>query len=140
MNTQQQTLNQATTQLHKALAHFEYSLNKIKQLSHKTAILNDDNLQIWEGFSARFARVSDLFLARYIRTRLLLEDPGFRGSFRDHLLQAEKLGIIDNHVTWLKVRELRNVTAHEYSEDNLNEFFLQLKELAPTILTIKEII
>ena len=136
----QQQLDTLTAQLKKALSHLEYSFEKVQTLQPPGYESNDELLETWESFAARFARVADIFLARYIRTRVLIGDPGFRGTLRDFLNQAEKMELIRNSLDWLEIRELRNVLAHEYTESNIKELYLKLKELCPKLLTIKELL
>lgn len=125
-------------QIAKALVHLKYSYNKIQKLSHKIEDMDEETLESWEGFSARFARVSELFLSPYLRTFVLKEDPGFEGTFRDFLNKAEKHGLIENVDVWFKVREIRNKAAQEYNEKSLETFFKILKDLTPTLLSIEE--
>jgi hypothetical protein len=133
-------LNEQRRQLQKALGHLAYSYAKIQKFSLDTEELDDETLETWESFAARFARVSDIFLARYLRTYILNSDPGFRGSFRDFVNQAEKLGLIDDTTIWFEIRELRNISAHEYNEDNLTQFYQQLKVHCPRLLKLTDLL
>jgi hypothetical protein len=126
--------------LHKALDHLEYSYNKVKHLSSDVANLDDEVLETWESFSARFSRVSDMFLARYLRSIVLINDPGFSGSLRDFVNQGEKLGVIDDTEAWMAIRELRNISAHDYSEKDLAEFFKRLLHECPRLLLIRKLL
>lgn len=127
-------------QLKKAIAHLEYSYNKIVKLPTNPDVMDDEILETWESFCARFSRVADIFLVKFVKVFVKVDDPGFSGTFRDFLNQAEKLDLIDDVRTWMKIRELRNVAAHEYSEQDLENFFLQVKEQAPKLLKIKQLL
>jgi hypothetical protein len=122
--------------LKKALQHLQYSYNKIIKLPENVEELDEESLETWESFAARFACVAEIFLAQYLRSAILLDDPGFTGTFRDFINQAEKLGLIVDANAWLAIRELRNVTAHEYSEEDLTLFFKRLKQECPRLLKI----
>lgn len=122
--------------LKKALVHLKYTYEKIRLLSEDCKLMNEEELETWESFAARFARVSDIFIARYLRTRILEEDPGFSGTLRDFLLKAEKMGLIDDTNKWLAIRELRNLAAHEYVEEGLTRFFRVLKTHVPSLFCI----
>jgi hypothetical protein len=122
--------------LKKALVHLKYTYEKIRLLSEDCKLMNEEELETWESFAARFARVSDIFIARYLRTRILEEDPGFSGTLRDFLLKAEKMGLIDDTNKWLAIRELRNLAAHEYVEEGLTRFFRALKTHVPSLFCI----
>jgi hypothetical protein len=123
--------------LQKALQHLEYSFKKISVLPTNAAQMDEEALETWESFSARFSRVADIFLTKYIRTRVLQNDPGFEGSLRDFVNQGEKLGWVDDAEAWMGIRELRNISAHDYTEEQLSEFFQRLKTEAPRLLKLK---
>lgn len=136
MNNQKH-LENITTQLQKALEYLEYSFKKVSSLPDKPAELDQESLETWESFTARFARVADIFMAKYLRARILEEDPAFRGTMRDFVNTGAKIGIIDDVEKWMVIRSLRNISAHEYSEGELREFFLQLKKYTPSLLELK---
>ena len=126
-------------QLQKALAHLEYSATKVRTLSSDPALLDEESLEAWEGFVARFSRTTDIFLMKFIRAKIRAADPGFRGTFRDMLDEAEKFGYIDSADTWFKMRELRNEAVHEYPE-LLESLFTRFRANVDTILAIKRLI
>jgi hypothetical protein len=126
--------------LKKALAHLAFSYKKVAILSPNVEKLDEEMLETWESFAARFARVCDIFLSRYMRTLVLLEDPGFSGTLRDFLNMAEKMGIIQSVKDWLEIRELRNITAHEYSDKDLGAFFETLRNSCPQLLAIANLL
>jgi len=99
--------------------------------------LDDEALETWESFLARFNRVSDIFLARYLRTMILLNDPGFSGSLRDFVNQGEKFSLIDDANAWMAIRELRNIATHDYLESDLSALFKQLLLECPRLLAIQ---
>lgn len=136
MRKLQDLQNHQKRKLAKALNHLQYSYSKIQQLPTDADLLDEESLETWESFAVRFARVADIFITRYLRTYVLLNDPGFSGSLRDFINQAEKIKLIDNADHWLAIRELRNITAHEYSEDDLTEFFKRLKNECPKLLSL----
>jgi hypothetical protein len=75
-----------------------------------------------------------------LRLKALQLDPGFRGSFIDLLNLAEKNQLIASAKTWYRIRELRNVAAHEYEEDDLAKLYQELINLAPTILAVHSVL
>jgi len=133
----EQLLKQQQEKLQKALAHLEFSYKKVKAMSSDLKNLDDESLEIWESFAIRFARVVDMYLTRYLRTRALIEDPGFNGSLRDFVNFSEKMGWLDDANRWMTLRELRNVIAHDYSEKDLGQFYSQLRDNCPLLLEIK---
>lgn len=137
MTTKEVYFNEQKNKLLKALQHLNYSYNKIQKIPTDPNQLDDEMLEVWESFSARFCRVADIFLTKYVRAYVYLQDPGFNGTLRDFLNQAEKLGLIENVESWMAIRELRNISAHEYTDKDLAEFFLRLKKETPRLLSIK---
>jgi len=127
-------------QLEKSLAHLNYSYNKVSSLKTDLQQLDDEQLEAWEGFMARFARTCDIFLSKYLRAIVSREDPGFRGTMRDCLNQSEKIGLIADANVWLEIRELRNVQAHEYTEEKLGSLFKAAFSQCHHLLNLKSIL
>lgn len=133
-------LAEQKNKLLKALAHLEYSYKKIQSLPEVLDQLDEESLETWESFCARFSRVADIFLTRYLRTYILIQDPGFAGSLRDFVNQAEKLGLVANADEWMSIRELRNISASDYEDVQLTDFFKNLKSKCLLLLSIKSFI
>ncbi len=64
----------------------------------------------------------DLFLTKYIKSRVKIDDPAFDGTLRDYLNQAEKMNLISDVDRWLAMRELRNIQAHDYTNEAFESF------------------
>ena len=122
--------------LAQALSYLSYSYEKVQRLPRHFAELDQETLETWESFSARFARIADLFLNKYLRLYLTHQDPGYQGTLRDRVNLAEKYQLIDSAATWMEIREVRNVTAHEYSEQAFDEYAARLLELTPHLLKL----
>ena len=122
--------------LQKAIAHLQYTYEKIQKLPDDCSQMDEEQLETWESFAVRFGRASDIFLTRYLRTRVLAEDPGFSRTLRDFLLKAEKMNLIDSTNKWLAIRELRNLSSHEYLEEGLTKFYRSLRDCAPNLFAI----
>lgn len=114
-------------QLSKALRHLEYSFKKVTQMPVRLEDNDEEALETWESFCARFSRVVDIFLTKWIKLKVKSSDPAFDGSLRDYLNQAEKMKLISGVDRWLATRELRNIQAHDYTDDELEKFLLTLK-------------
>jgi hypothetical protein len=84
--------------------------------------------------------VVDLFLTKYLRAVVLQDDPGFEGSLRDFVNQAEKIRLIGSAQRWMAIRELRNITAYEYAEEELSGYFERTRKLAGELLRIEKIL
>lgn len=125
------------TKVLKAVVHLEYSHKKVAQLPFHFAQLNEETLETWESFSARFSRVADLFLSKYLRLYVESKEPGFRGSWIDYLNQAEKLGLISEPELWTEIKKLRNVTAHEYNEEAFDDYITHIFKLSQHLINLK---
>jgi uncharacterized protein with HEPN domain len=92
-----------------------------------------DELAHFEALSARFARTSDLYTQKLLKSLFMVlgEDVV---SFLDKARLAEKLGVIDEAEDLVAIRDLRNTIAHEYTVANLNEVFRRTLELSDTLL------
>ncbi len=133
-------LSEHKRKLLKSIAHLEFSYQKVQNLSCDTTKLKEENLETWESFSSRFSRTADIFLSKYLRTVLKIQDPAYNGTLIDSLNIAEKQGLIQNAQLWYKIRELRNIEAHEYTEESLSKFFETARQLAPIIIALKSIL
>lgn len=125
--------------LTKALGHLEYSFNKASGILKKSK-LSEDDLEDLEGFGARFARASDIGVQKFLRFKVLEKDPGFRGGVIDVLNLSEKFGWIDSAMEWIRIRELRNVTAHEYSETEVRVLYSEILRLSSTVLRLRTLL
>ncbi|MEK6628218.1 MAG: hypothetical protein AABY53_06295 [Bdellovibrionota bacterium] len=123
-------------QVKKALVHLDYSYKKSLDLPMLEKEMDEETLEAWEGFSSRFLRVVDIYTTKYLKTCVLLSDPAFDGSYRDLLDQTEKLKLIESADFFMKMREIRNIHAHDYREDKLILFLTDLKQYAPELLKI----
>lgn len=115
-----------TKYLGKALKHLEFSykrcLNLPKQIDVLDEEVSEEVLEKWESFTSRFARVVDIYLTKYVKLKVKQTDPAFDGTLLDYLNQAEKMKLISDASRWLALRELRNIEAHDYTEDEFETF------------------
>ena len=63
-------LKKITLQLKKAIQHLEYSYHKVNQLPAHPDKLDEETLETWESFCARYSRVIDLFLMKYLKAQV----------------------------------------------------------------------
>lgn len=135
--TKKQLIESYRRKLVKAIGHLEYSYQKTLKLSAHPGQMDDEVLETWESFTSRFARVVDLYLTKYLRAKVLSDDPGFDGSLRDFLNYAEKINLISSADHWMELRGFRNLIAHEYEEAELGKNFESLRHFAPEVIAIK---
>ena len=139
VDTYTQAIEKYRTQLQKALKHLQYSFKKVNLLPTHPDQLDEEGLETWEGYCSRFVRVVDLFLTKYMRAKVLQDDPGFSGTLRDFVNQGEKLGLVDSADQWMVLRELRNIESHTY-EDDLDRFLTRSREQGPIVLSIEPLL
>ncbi len=98
-------------------------------------------LEHFEAFTSRFARVSDILIQKIFRLidKIELED---EGTVRDRINRAEKKGLIQNAENFAEMRILRNDISHEYQSENLKAIYKKTLEftaiLVMTISKVKE--
>lgn len=122
--------------LKKARKHLQYSYDKVIKIDLEVGELDEEALETLESFSSRFARFSDLLIAKYFRTLALEKDPAFRGSIVDLLNFAEKFAWIESAPTWKRIRALRNLAAHEYEASDYIRLYAELVALAPWLFKV----
>lgn len=124
----------------RGLKHLEYSFKKVQAFDLTRSDWCEEELEVLESFSSRFVRCSDLVISRLLRSLALKADPAFRGTLIDLLNLSEKQGWISSARTWYRIRELRNVAAHEYSSEDFNKLMSELIQLTPVILESAQLI
>lgn len=130
-------IDQTWQEVLEGIQHLDYSYKKVQKLGTDPSQLSSEDLETWEGLIARFGRVSDIYLSKYLRALVSHAEPGFRGSFRDYLDQAAKMKIIGEVEQWIEIRELRNLSVHEYSKAKVPAIFDRVRELTPKLIALK---
>lgn len=123
----------------KALRHLQQSYNSCLAIGLQESY-TDAELEKWEAFTARYARLSDIITQKVMNTILLVET-GSTGSLLDKANFTEKLGWVIKAEDFRQLRFLRNYIAHEYLKQNTNDIFeLVLDNYSKLILFINHII
>jgi uncharacterized protein YutE (UPF0331/DUF86 family) len=131
----QELKNKIKQDLKKSQAHLDYSFAKVQKINlDELSEQDNETLETLESFSSRFARFSDLVISRYLRFLATENDPAFRGTLIDLLHLAEKHGWIDSAQSWRRIRELRNIAAHEYSTEDYRKLYKELVQLCSHLL------
>jgi hypothetical protein len=118
-----QYLKNLEEKIKKAQLRLKSSQKRLPNLPKSIDIMSDEDLGKFEEFLSRFGRLTDIFMAQYLRARVQEGDPAFRGTLRDVLDYSEKMNLIDSADEWYLIRELRNKMAHEYEEEDLLAIF-----------------
>lgn len=122
-------LNEELEKAGKAKDRLKISYEKCKIIGEKTDY-NEDELESFETLTSRFARFSDILIKKifHLLERMDLDDVR---TIRDSIILAEKKGLITSYEKFLKIRELRNFTAHEYEDEELLSAFSEILTLTP---------
>lgn len=95
--------------------------------------LSTEELERLEALSSRFARLADLLVQRVLRLVDEIElVPG--GSLLDRIHRAEKRGWSAQAGDLARIRELRNLIAHEYAAEQLAQVYRAVAALTPGLL------
>lgn len=94
-----------------------------------------EQMERLESLASRFARLSDLLTQKVMRIVDELELVQ-EGTLLDRVNRAEKRGWVDSAADLVRIRELRNLIAHEYAADKLHELYLAISVLTPQLLEI----
>ena len=126
--------------LEHSLRSLNYSKNKCENIKLKDSYSEED-LESLEAMTARFARTSDILTQKVFKGLFLfLQEKPL--TFIDSANFLEKIGIIEGAKDILRIRELRNEIAHEYSTFDLNEIFKntlgQIDKLGVIVGNVKE--
>lgn len=112
--------------------------SKAQPLSADLENLSDEQDDILETLTSRFARLSDILIQQVFRAIDIIELVD-EGSILDRLNRMEKRQIISNAETWIEIRKIRNRISHEYAEGDLQGLRKQaldfVDELATTLKT-----
>lgn len=130
-------LNEDWSYLQLAIQQFEYSKGACNNFSID-GVYSDADLEKMEAFTARFARVLDIYTQKILKTTDILEGYG-DGSLRDILARCEKSGIIESAADLLKWRILRNEIAHDYIPSEQRRIFFEVRLIADFILASIEL-
>jgi len=120
--------------LENAATHLRFSINRTQGLLNQQD-WQPEELERLESLASRFARLSDLLMQRVMR---LIDDLELTatGTLLDRIHRAEKRGWVDDAIKLVRIRELRNLIAHEYAADKMSEIYAAVAALAPELLAV----
>lgn len=120
-----------TARLKLAAEHLSWSLERCRHLA--PGPWGPEQLERLESLASRFARLSDLLTQRVMRLADELELET-QGSLLDRIRRAEKRGWAETDGQLVRVRELRNLIAHEYEDEDLVRLYAEVQALSPALL------
>lgn len=120
--------------LKQAAFYLQHSLQRTHDLA-RTNNWTPEELERIESLTSRFARLSDLMTQRVMR---LIDELELTPECTplDRLHRAEKRGWVEKASTLVRIRELKNVIAHEDRVDKMAEIFSAVEKLAPELLIV----
>jgi hypothetical protein len=114
-----------------AAGYLQYSMERCQNLIGQDG-LPPEQLERLESLTSRFARLADLLIQRIFRLVDEIELTG-GGSILDRIYRAEKRGWA-NAIDLIKIRELRNLIAHEYATEKMLEVYGAVAVMSPVLL------
>ena len=109
------------------------SVEKVSDIGRKDDYTFEE-LESFDSLTSKFARTSDIFLQKIIRTIwALLHETTM--PLIDVLNKAEKLGIIASSDQLIEIRDIRNQIAHEYLPEAIQELVPEVIELSKQLET-----
>jgi len=133
-----QLLAEECGNLSSAVAHLVFSMERTRELVPRIREeLSLEELERLESLASRFARLADMLSQRLMRLidEVELAPPG---SVLDRIHRAEKRGWVDDARSLIRIRELRNLIAHEYAADKMMEIYEEIVALAPGLVKISQ--
>ena len=109
-----------------------YSYNKCKTIGLKETY-EPEELESFESFTGRFARLSDILIQKIFRLVDEL-DLDSQGTIRDRINRAEKKELIPSSEVFVEIRMIRNDIAHEYLPEAIYDLFGKVLSLTPQLL------
>lgn len=109
-----------------------YSFNKCSAIGIREAY-EPEQLESFESFTGRFARLSDILIQKIFR---LVDDLDLetQGTIRDRINRAEKKELIADSDIFVEIRMVRNEIAHEYLPEAIRDIFAKVLSLTPHLL------
>lgn len=130
----QALLRDELANLEKAAAYLAFSLDRSRGLIGRES-WSPQELERLESLTSRYSRLCDLLTQRVLR---LIDDLELtpEGTLLDRFHRAEKRGWVANAGELVRLRELRNLIAHEYAADQMAEVYRVTGKLAPELLAL----
>lgn len=119
--------------LARALQSFKKSVVKCQSIPLNEPLSFEDE-ESFDSLTSKFARISDVFTQKVLKSVVLLlrEDAP---TFVDRMNLCDKLLLIPSAETLITIRDLRNLIAHEYSEDQLLEIYKETLDLSEQLIS-----
>lgn len=129
-------LRDMSARLYRSGERLAVSYKKCKLIGEKPEY-SEEELEVFDAFTPRFARTSDILVHKVLRLidSLEYQEPG---TIVDVFNRAEKKGILGSAYIGKQIRELRNEIAHEYAVRDTHTLFSDTLRLTPELLAAIE--
>ncbi len=129
-------LKEEITVLSRSSDLLRYSLDRSQKIELSTDMSHQE-YEILDSFSSRFMRMYEVLTNQLLRTvlQVLAEH---RDTWIDNMNQAEKMGFISSRKEMNEIRELRNMVAHEYLQEEWVHIYQRLLQKAPVLLEMAQ--
>ena len=122
------------SELRASLDYLEYSHKKIQHLPSDPSELDAETMETWEAYLSRFARVTDIFLNKYLRILVVKGESSFQGDFKDYIEKGLKKGFVLDPELWFETRELRQKVVTAHSRTELKNAFENVSAQTPFVI------
>ncbi|MDR2596395.1 MAG: hypothetical protein LBC76_03645 [Treponema sp.] len=112
-----------------------YSFEKCGKISKKDAY-SDEEFEAFEAMTSRYSRTTDVLINKVLRSLDAVEYID-GGTVIDATYNTEKRGIAEAQEL-RKLKDLRNLIAHEYVTEKIVRFFDKVLEFTPLLKTVIE--
>jgi hypothetical protein len=112
-----------------------YSFEKCSAVSLKS-VYSDEEFEAFEAMTSRYARTTDMLINKVLRSLDTVEYID-GGTVIDATYNTEKRGIAEAQEL-RKLKDLRNLIAHEYVTEKIIRFFDKVLEFTPLLKTVIE--
>jgi len=121
--------------LNLSLNRLMYSFEKCSNIGIKDIYTNEE-FEAYEAMTARYARTTDMLINKVLRSLDAVEYID-GGTVIDATYNTEKRGIADAQEL-RKLKDLRNLIAHEYITEKIVRFFDKVIEFTPLLKIVIE--
>ena len=121
--------------LNLSLNRLMYSFEKCRAINLKDTYSNEE-FEAFEAMTSRYARTTDMLINKVLRS---LDEVEYMdgGTVIDATYNAEKRGIADAQEL-RRLKDLRNLIAHEYVTEKIVRFFDKILEFTPLLKIVIE--
>ena len=121
-----------------AVTHLDFSMERTRELVPRLREeLSLEELERLESLASRFARLADMLIQRLMRLVDEFELAPL-GSVLDRIHRAEKRGWVEDARSLIRIRELRNLIAHEYAADKMIDIYEEIVAHSPYLIKVSQ--